>query len=152
MREEIDYIEALQRFKNNPHITIMPWGRNVNHLRVTITGQAGTPYDGTQFLFEIKIPPNYPQQPPFVFCHTLIWHPNILQGVAPVREGATNVCLDLLAPDRFRGPDKPLQNEAWTPSNTLADVIEALDAMIQLKSPPNPSMELRDEARKLWFE
>ncbi len=149
MREEIDYAEALQRFKDDPHITITPWDRSVNHLRVTITGRAGTQYDNMQILFEITMPPNYPLEPPYVFCHTHVFHPKIIDLI---QEGPNNVCLPLIAPAYIQVPDTVPQEERWTPSKTLADVVVALDAMFSLKSPPHPPKDPPFEAKKLWFE
>ncbi len=130
----------MQRFRDDPNIHIEPWGRSVNHLRVTIMGRAGTQYDDIQFLFEIEMPPNYPQQPPYVLCHTHMFHPKI---VDLIQDGPNIVCLSLIAPAYMQVPETTPENERWTPSKTLVDVVLALDAMLSLKSPPyskgNPS-------------
>ena len=65
MREETDYAEALEAFKDDPSVVIEPWGRSIDHLRLTIHGKENTPYYKGKFLFEIKFPENYPFTPPF---------------------------------------------------------------------------------------
>ncbi|MHA1273259.1 MAG: ubiquitin-conjugating enzyme E2 variant [Promethearchaeota archaeon] len=64
MREETDYTEALEVFKDDEYVILEPWGRSIDHLRLTIIGKEGTPYAKGRFVFEIKFPPNYPFQPP----------------------------------------------------------------------------------------
>ncbi|MHA1105340.1 MAG: hypothetical protein ACTSPN_06415 [Promethearchaeota archaeon] len=36
MREETDYSEALEAFKDDKNVIIEPWGRSIDHLRLTI--------------------------------------------------------------------------------------------------------------------
>ena len=51
MREEVDYTEALDAFKTNEYIKLEPWGMDVNHLRLIITGRPNTPYENGKFIF-----------------------------------------------------------------------------------------------------
>jgi len=44
MREETDYTEAIETYKDDAYIIIEPWGRSIDHLRLTIIGKEGTPY------------------------------------------------------------------------------------------------------------
>lgn len=64
MREETDYTESLEVFKDDGNVILEPWGRSIDHLRLTIIGKEGTPYAKGKYVFEIKFPPNYPFQPP----------------------------------------------------------------------------------------
>lgn len=66
IREETDYTEALEEYKDEPHVILEPWGRSIDHLRLTIIGKKGTPYGEGRFVFEIKFPENYPFAPPFI--------------------------------------------------------------------------------------
>ncbi len=144
MREETDYAEAVEQFKADPYITIEPWGRSVNHIRLTIKGREGTPYAGGKFLFELKMPDNYPFHPPYGYCHTLIWHPNIDSSIPP---GKLNICLDLLNPDLVGKVDASTGASGWTPSKTLTNIIEALKGQIHVEPPFfNPSDPLNHEA------
>jgi ubiquitin-protein ligase len=56
VREETDYTEALEAFKDEPRVILEPWGRSIDHLRLTIIGKDGTPYAKGKFVFEIKFP------------------------------------------------------------------------------------------------
>ena len=56
MREETDYTEAIEAYKNEPSVILEPWGRSIDHLRLTIIGKKGTPYADEKFVFEIKFP------------------------------------------------------------------------------------------------
>ena len=64
MREETDYTEAIENFKSDSSIIVEPWGKSIDHLRLTIKGKEDTPYEKGKFVFEIKFPENYPFAPP----------------------------------------------------------------------------------------
>jgi ubiquitin-protein ligase len=132
VREEADYSEAVQTFKGESTVDIQPWVDRLDHLRVTITGIKDTPYEGGKFVFEIKMSSNYPYNPPYCFCQTLIWHPNIDPSVLA---GKTNICLDLINPDLVGKVDSASGASGWTPSKTLTNVIEALKGMIHMQAP-----------------
>lgn len=146
MREEVDYSEAVQTFQGDSTIDIQPWVDRLDHLRVTITGIKDTPYENGKFVFEIKMPSNYPDNPPYCFCQTLIWHPNIDPSVPA---GKTNICLDLINPDLV-GKLMDSGASGWTPSKTLTNVIEALKGMIHMQAPfYNPSDPLNNKAGEM---
>jgi len=96
VREETDYAEALEAYKDDQFVIIEPWGRSIDHLRLTILGKDGTPYSKGRFVFEVKFPDNYPFAPPYAYAVTLMWHPNIDSSIPP---GKLNICLDLINPD-----------------------------------------------------
>ena len=50
---------------------------DLRHLRGTIQGPMGTPYEGGVFEIDIVIPKQYPFEPPKMKYTTKIWHPNI---------------------------------------------------------------------------
>ncbi len=132
MREETDYSEASKQYENDDTVTIEPWVDRLDHLRVTILGVKDTPYEDGKFIFEIKLPSNYPYSPPYCYCQTLIWHPNIDPSVPP---GKTNICLDLINPDLVGKIDATSGASGWTPSKTLGNIIEALKGMIHCQKP-----------------
>lgn len=62
-------------------------------------------YKGGRFVFNFRVGPNYPHEPPKVKCETLVYHPNIdLEG---------NVCLNILRED-------------WKPVLTINSVVYGL--------------------------
>ena len=73
IREETDYTEAIEAYKNDAFVILEPWGRSIDHLRLTIIGKKGTPYTDGKFIFEIKFPDNYPFAPPYAYAVTLMW-------------------------------------------------------------------------------
>ncbi|MHA1339539.1 MAG: ubiquitin-conjugating enzyme family protein [Promethearchaeota archaeon] len=152
MREETDYQEAVEAFKDDPYVIIQPWGMSVNHIRLIIKGLPGTPYEGGKFMFEIKMPDNYPFFPPYAYCHTLIWHPNIDSSIPP---GKLNICLDLINPDLVGKVDVQTGASGWTPAKTLTNIIEALKGMIHCEPPFfNPGDPLNfdagEQAQRAW--
>ena len=159
MREETDYTEALEAYKDDANIIIEPWGRSIDHLRLTIIGKEGTPYNKGKFLFEIKFPENYPFAPPLnqivnlfrrnAYAVTLMWHPNIDSSIPP---GKLNICLDLINPDLVGKVDASTGASGWTPSKTLTNIIEALKGMMHVEPPFfNPGDPLNHEAGEQYF-
>lgn len=49
----------------------------LQHLKGTIPGPQGTPYEGGVFEIDIVLPKQYPFEPPKMKYLTKIWHPNI---------------------------------------------------------------------------
>ncbi|KAL2729575.1 ubiquitin-conjugating enzyme E2-22 kDa isoform X1 [Vespula squamosa] len=58
-------------------------------LKGEIAGPPDTPYEGGNFVLEIKVPETYPFNPPKVRFITKIWHPNISSVTGAI-------CLDIL--------------------------------------------------------
>ncbi len=62
------------------HITARPADNNsgdLTHLKASITGPPGTPYEGGTYIVDVKIPTEYPFRPPIMKFDTKVWHPNI---------------------------------------------------------------------------
>jgi len=149
MREDVDYADALKEFENDEYVTLEPWGMSVDHLKLTIRGKEGTPYEGGKFVFEIKMPPNYPYQPPYAYCHTLLWHPNIDSSIPP---GKLNICLDLINPDLVGRVDPKSGASGWTPAKRLTNIVEALKGQIHMQMPFfNPGDPLNHEAGEQYL-
>ncbi len=144
MREDVDFVDAISMFKDDEYLSLETWARSVNHLRLIIIGHEQTPYEGGHFLFEIRMGESYPFQPPYVYEHTLIWHPNIDCSIPP---GKLNVCLDLINPDLVIRVDPRTGASGWTPAKSLSNILEALKAMIHMEVPFfNPEDPLNHEA------
>jgi ubiquitin-conjugating enzyme E2 C len=68
--------------------TAFPDGDNLFQWVGTITGGAGTVYDGLKFKLSISFPADYPYAPPAIKFATPCFHPNV--------DAMGNICLDIL--------------------------------------------------------
>nr|MDO8085796.1 ubiquitin-conjugating enzyme family protein [Candidatus Sigynarchaeum springense] len=100
--------------------------KSIDHLAVMLVGPKGTAYQGGLFKLEIKFPPDYPQQPPFVRLHTPIWHPNFWPKPSEF-PGQRNICLALVDPSLVG------TKGGWSPSKTIVTVVQAITAMLNTK-------------------
>lgn len=76
---------------------------DLTQLDVLLTGPQGTPYSQGLWRLHLKMPEDYPRNPPKASFKTRIWHPN-------VEELSGAVCVDTLKRD-------------WRPKLTLRDVL-----------------------------
>jgi ubiquitin-protein ligase len=137
-------------FDKDKYIDIQPIDGRSDWLQVTIKGLEGTPYEEGKFIFELKLPSNYPYSPPFCRCQTRIWHPNI-DPSAPA--GKSNVCLDLINPSVIGKVDAQTGASGWTPSKTITNVIEALKGMIHMQPPFwNPNSAINTDAGEIALD
>ncbi|CRK99433.1 CLUMA_CG012557, isoform A [Clunio marinus] len=82
-------------------------------------------YKGGRFVFNFKVGPNYPHEPPKVKCETKVYHPNIdLEG---------NVCLNILRED-------------WKPVLTINSIVYGLQYLFL---EPNAEDPLNKEAAEV---
>jgi len=95
-----------------------PVGGSLGHFAARIKGPAGTPYEGGVFGVDIKIPPQYPFEPPKMRFTTQLWHPNVSS-----QTGA--ICLDIL-------------KDAWSPALTLKTALLSLQALLSAPEPKDP--------------
>ena len=78
----------------------------ITHLRGKLSGPDDSPYQGGVFVVDIKIPPNYPFEPPKMKFTTKLWHPNVSS-----QTGA--ICLDIL-------------KDQWSPALTIKTALVSL--------------------------
>jgi len=88
------------------------------HLKGTILGSSGTPYEGGVFDIDIIIPEQYPFEPPQMKFISKIWHPNISS-----QTGA--ICLDIL-------------KDQWSPALTIKTALLSLQALLCSPEPDDP--------------
>ncbi|KAK7750260.1 Ubiquitin-conjugating enzyme E2 1 [Diatrype stigma] len=102
------------------HITAQPSDANsdLTHLKASITGPPGTPYEGGKFIVDVKIPTEYPFRPPIMKFDTKVWHPNISS-----QTGA--ICLDTLS-------------TAWSPVLTIKSTLLSLQSLFESPEPKDP--------------
>jgi len=91
---------------------------NLEHLRGTIAGPEGTPYEGGIFELNIQIPQQYPFQPPKVDFITKLWHPNVSSVTGAI-------CLDIL-------------RDQWAAALTLRTVLLSITALLAAPEPDDP--------------
>jgi ubiquitin-conjugating enzyme (huntingtin interacting protein 2) len=89
---------------------------DIYHWRGTLKGPADTVYAGGVFNVDIKIPQNYPFEPPKMRFETKVWHPNVSSA-----NGA--ICLDIL-------------KDEWSPALSMRTALLSLQALL---CEPNPS-------------
>lgn len=91
---------------------------NYTELKGEIAGPPDTPYEGGNFILEIKVPETYPFNPPKVRFVTKIWHPNISSVTGAI-------CLDIL-------------KDQWAAAMTLRTVLLSLQALLSAAEPDDP--------------
>jgi ubiquitin-conjugating enzyme (huntingtin interacting protein 2) len=70
-------LEEIAKKDANAGVHAVRIGDSDRHLRGTIIGSSGSPYEGGEFDIDITIPQQYPFEPPKMKFITKIWHPNI---------------------------------------------------------------------------
>ncbi|KAF3930056.1 hypothetical protein ABW19_dt0203630 [Dactylella cylindrospora] len=95
-----------------------PIGDDISHLRGSFKGPPGTPYEGGQYIVDIKIPAEYPFKPPQMRFETKVWHPNVSS-----QTGA--ICLDTLS-------------AAWSPVLTIKSALLSLQSLLSTPEPKDP--------------
>lgn len=94
---------------------IDPIDGDILHLRVTLSGPPGTPYEDGTFFLELTVPSQYPTAPPKIKFETKIYHPNINED--------GSICLDQLKND-------------WKPNYNLEKAISFIYSLLE-----NPNWE-----------
>lgn len=102
---------------------------DLTQLLVLITGAEGTPYSQGLWRLHLKIPEDYPKNPPKATFRTRIYHPN-------VEESTGAVCLETLKRD-------------WDPKLTLKDILVTISCLL---IQPNPDSALNAAAGALIQE
>ncbi|KAI9751122.1 MAG: Ubiquitin-conjugating enzyme E2 1 [Lichina confinis] len=93
-------------------------GDDLTHLKGRFKGPPGTPYEGGNFVVDIRIPNEYPFRPPVMKFDTSLWHPNVSS-----QTGA--ICLDTLS-------------SAWSPVLTIKSALLSLQSLLSTPEPKDP--------------
>jgi ubiquitin-protein ligase len=94
---------------------------DIANFTIILKGPVNSPYEDGKFKLKIKIPNDYPEEPPLIKMITKIYHPNIKDSGGCAKD-ETNICLDVL-------------NTNWKPTYTLLKTFDFLYSL--LKCPNN---------------
>ncbi|KAF2218310.1 ubiquitin conjugating enzyme [Elsinoe ampelina] len=90
----------------------------LDHFYGVFRGPPDTPFEGGIYKVDIRIPNEYPFQPPKMKFLTRIWHPNISSVTGAI-------CLDTL-------------DKAWSPILTLKSALISLQSLLASPEPKDP--------------
>jgi len=107
-------------------ISAFPDGDNIFQWTGTITGGAGTVYEGLTFKLALKFPTSYPFEPPQVTFSTSCFHPNVDQY--------GNICLDIL-------------KEKWSAAYNVRTILLSIQSLL---GDPNLDSPLNGHAAAIW--
>ena len=129
IKKELKEIEKDSRTSN---CTASPIGDDFFHWSAAINGPDGSPYAGGRFSLDIRIPANYPFQPPSIIFLTKIYHCNI--------SSTGNICLDIL-------------KDQWSPALTISKALLSISSLLTEPNPDHPLVpEIADVNRKPFRE
>lgn len=114
-------------FPDTDDLSSMP--DDLTQLIVLVTGAHGTPYSQGLWRLHLRMPQDYPRNPPKATFKTRIYHPN-------VDENTGAVCLETLKRD-------------WDPKLTLKDILVTISCLL---IQPNPDSALNAAAGALIQE
>jgi len=112
----------------------------INLLRAMITGPADTPYEHGCFIFDIFVPPHYPNVPPQV---TLLTTGNGTVRFNPNLYSSGRICVSLL------GTWSGNESENWMPrKSTLLQVLMSIQSLVMCSEPyfNEPGYEARKDS------
>lgn len=145
IRKKKDFAQCQEFCQNDPHLEIALWDKSFDRLKLIVKGLENTPFEGGKFAFEIKLHQTYPNYPPFVHCHTPIWHPNFNNSVPKDKPNIKLIWL--IEPSYFGMVNSTTKEVGWGPSKNLVDLVRALKDLIHMKRPIfKPSVAHNDEA------
>ena len=90
-----------------------------SHWKFNIQGKQDTPYAGGIFIVNVKLPKEFPFDPPKIKFDTKIWHPNVCSDSGVVS-------MDVL---KF---------EKWTPALNIFSVLLSIQALFAAPDLENP--------------
>eukprot|EP01028_Stygiella_incarcerata_P013254 TRINITY_DN81719_c0_g1_i1.p1 TRINITY_DN81719_c0_g1~~TRINITY_DN81719_c0_g1_i1.p1 ORF type:complete len:180 (-),score=43.91 TRINITY_DN81719_c0_g1_i1:282-821(-) len=119
--------ELMQLMMNAaPGVSAFPSGEDLYRWSATITGSAGTVYEGLSYKLNMEFPVRYPLDPPTVRFETPCFHPNVDQF--------GNICLDIL-------------KDEWSPVYSVRTILLSLQSLL---ADPNVDSPLNGYAADLW--
>lgn len=107
-------------------VSAFPDGDNIFSWVGTITGAAGTPYEGQTYKLSLKFPTDYPFKAPAVKFDTFCFHPNV--------DNFGNICLDIL-------------KDKWSAAYSVKTVLLSIQSLL---GEPNNESPLNSQAAQAW--
>jgi ubiquitin-protein ligase len=115
--------------------------RDMTNFTIILKGPIDSPYQGGKFRLKIKVPQDYPVDPPSIKILTKTFHPNIKD---------TSICLDIL-------------DNNWKPTYNMIKVFESIYYLLKNPNSNDPlspdvnsmyqkNFQLYLETAKLWTE
>ncbi|KAI9899746.1 hypothetical protein N3K66_006207 [Trichothecium roseum] len=124
-----EYAELTSSPPENFTVTLPP-SQSLHTLHIVHAPPPPSPFHPGTYALVLSLPPTYPFKPPTLRFATRIYHPNVTNDEA----GA--VCLAALKP------------ENWKPSTKVAQVLDAVAALMREPAPDDPLEEsIADEYR-----
>jgi len=121
--------ELMQLMMSNASgISGFPEGDNLFKWVATVTGAAGTAFEGLTFKLSLKFPSGYPYSPPTVTFDTPCFHPNV--------DEAGNICLDIL-------------KDKWSAIYNIQTILLSIQSLL---GEPNNASPLNPRAAALWAD
>jgi ubiquitin-protein ligase len=132
VRIQKDFTDLLSTIKKNDNLCYeedtqckLSEIRDMTKFTIILNGPKDSPYENGKFKLNIKIPQDYPDDPPVVKIMTKTYHPNIKDS---------NICLDIL-------------DNNWKPTYTLSKVFESIYYLLKT---PNPNDPLSAEVNSVY--
>jgi ubiquitin-protein ligase len=101
--------------------------RDMSQFTILLKGPSNSPYENGKFRLKIKVPSNYPNEPPIIKIITPTYHPNIKNQ---------DICLDIL-------------DNNWKPTYNLSKIFESVYYLLKN---PNSSDPLSVEANNEYIK
>lgn len=132
IRIQKDFVDLLTTLKTKTNLKyeedpecLLENLNNMTNFSILIKGPINTPYENGKYRLKIKLPQDYPEEPPEIKIITKIYHPNIKE---------TNICLDIL-------------NNNWKPTYNLSKIF---DSIYYLLKNPNTNDPLSPEVNSIY--
>ena len=99
-------------------ISAYPLGDSLQHFEGLVSGPADSPYAGGLFSIDIRLPSDYPFEPPKMQFITKVWHPNVSSITGAI-------CLDILTKE-------------WSPAFSIRTTLLSILALLTAPEPDDP--------------
>lgn len=133
IRVQKDFVDLLNCLKKKQNLTYeedptckLEEISNMTKFTVLIKGPEKTPYENGKYRLEIKLPQDYPMDPPEIKFLTKIYHPNIKEK---------EICLDIL-------------KNNWKPTYNLSKIF---DSIYYLLKNPNTNDPLSADVNSVYI-